>query len=237
MKLHFDMVTQPLKELLGQLMQVPALHAFRLVGGTNLALQLGHRQSVDIDLFAGGGGSQPKQIAEALAEKFNNQIHVNRIQQHGLSAIINNIKVDLYDWKVPFALDALVDSDIRLASLEDIFAFKCEAVLGRRVEKDFVDIAEITSHKELSILFDVFAKRYPFIQKSAVTAILLKPEIFERDTSIVYSNGKTFDLYVTSLTQALQKYEQAIESKQLSEIANRHQRIQDLINQKRNKPS
>lgn len=38
-------------ELLKKLMEVPLLSPLRLVGGTALALQYGHRRSIDIDLF------------------------------------------------------------------------------------------------------------------------------------------------------------------------------------------
>lgn len=49
--LHRETVSTELLELLKELRSIPALAALRLVGGTSLALQLGHRNSVDIDLF------------------------------------------------------------------------------------------------------------------------------------------------------------------------------------------
>ena len=49
--LYYQTVTELLKKSLVQLMQATAFNDFRLVGGTALSLQLGHRISVDIDLF------------------------------------------------------------------------------------------------------------------------------------------------------------------------------------------
>ena len=49
--LYFKTVESPTLELLKQLMAVPILNPLRLVGGTALALQTGHRKSVDLDLF------------------------------------------------------------------------------------------------------------------------------------------------------------------------------------------
>lgn len=50
--LYFEAVSKECRHLISELMQIPALDSFRLVGGTALALQMGHRTSVDVDLFA-----------------------------------------------------------------------------------------------------------------------------------------------------------------------------------------
>jgi hypothetical protein len=49
--LHWETVSEPLKSTLLTLMAAPVLNQHRLVGGTALSLLLGHRKSVDIDLF------------------------------------------------------------------------------------------------------------------------------------------------------------------------------------------
>jgi nucleotidyltransferase AbiEii toxin of type IV toxin-antitoxin system len=50
-KLHYNTVTPLLHKVLKQLMKAKEFEDFRLVGGTSLSLQRGHRLSVDIDLF------------------------------------------------------------------------------------------------------------------------------------------------------------------------------------------
>jgi len=50
-KLYWNTFTNNLEAILNKLMDSPVLEQFRLVGGTSLSLQLGHRMSVDIDLF------------------------------------------------------------------------------------------------------------------------------------------------------------------------------------------
>ena len=59
-----------MRSILSELMLMPELSSYRLVGETNLALQLGHRLSVDIDLFAGGGAPSPKTVSDILANQF-----------------------------------------------------------------------------------------------------------------------------------------------------------------------
>lgn len=81
-----------------------SLSGFRLVGGTALALQLGHRKSVDLDLFTDHSFDQ-NLVIESLKQMFNFQIDFRRPQGFQLS--IGEIKVDLYNWAVPW-LDAAV---------------------------------------------------------------------------------------------------------------------------------
>ena len=52
MGLHLNSVTNLLWNTLQKLMSIEEFNSFRLVGGTSLSLKLGHRESVDIDLFS-----------------------------------------------------------------------------------------------------------------------------------------------------------------------------------------
>lgn len=49
--LHYNTVSPLLKNILSTLIAEPLFSPFRLVGGTNISLRLGHRKSIDIDLF------------------------------------------------------------------------------------------------------------------------------------------------------------------------------------------
>ncbi len=237
MTLQYEMVSEDLKLILLQLMKIDELNSFRLVGGTNLALQMGHRSSIDIDLFAGGGAPPPKELANILERNFRTSLTINRFQQFGLSATINQVKVDLYDWKVPYHSEPVIADGLRLASSEDIFAFKCEALTGRRVEKDFVDIAEILSHQPMAEMLSVFQHRYPFISKAAVLAILLKPESFERDSTIKYASGKSWEVYVTIMKEKIIQYETQLQQQKKDDLDKRDADIQKLIEEKRKSKS
>lgn len=50
--IYYNTVNDLLKNTLNTLMESSVFESFRLVGGTALSLQLGHRTSVDIDLFS-----------------------------------------------------------------------------------------------------------------------------------------------------------------------------------------
>lgn len=235
MNFYSNTVSPEMMGLLKRMMEISALSAFRLVGGTGLALQLGHRTSVDIDLFAAGGSPTPEEIGQILTFNFSNELSIVRFQRFGLTATIQSIKVDIYDWKVPFAEPVVEVEGIRMASIKDIFAFKCEALLGRRAEKDFVDIAEIAQHYSFADLFEVFHARYPQYSKAAIISILLKTSIFERDFTIQYSVGKSWENYVTLMMEGLKQYELNIQKEKEKKLDDREKKVQALIEKKRKK--
>ena len=72
-KLHYNTVSKTLTKCLKELMNEPLLKDFVLVGGTSLSLQLGHRVSIDIDLFTDSlyGSVNFNAIQEMLRGKFN----------------------------------------------------------------------------------------------------------------------------------------------------------------------
>jgi hypothetical protein len=235
MMLHYEQISNEMKSLLIRLMEIKELLPFRLVGGTSLALQLGHRTSVDIDLFAGGGAPAPEILSRVLIENFSNEVRINRIQRYGLAISVKNIKVDIYDWKVPFTQDPVEVDGIRLASIKDIFAFKCEALTGRKAEKDFIDIAEILLHYPLEELLITFQTRYPYYAKAAIMNILLRPDVFERDSSIKYAEGKSWEKYNEVIRTTLRQFEDSLEERKKKVEEEHAKKIQSLIDQKRKK--
>ena len=72
-KLHYNTVSETLTKCLKELMNEPLLEKFILVGGTSLSLQLGHRISIDIDLFTDSpyGSVDFTAIQEMLRKRFN----------------------------------------------------------------------------------------------------------------------------------------------------------------------
>jgi hypothetical protein len=67
--LHTETVEPGTFSLLKELMKLPALQEFSLVGGTALSLRFGHRSSIDLDLFYHERFDQPE-IVKVLEENF-----------------------------------------------------------------------------------------------------------------------------------------------------------------------
>ncbi len=120
---------------------LPWTKDFLLVGGTNAALQIGHRLSVDIDLFT-NTVFLPGEVLGKIERDFS--IEKNRviIDESGLVVFLQpeDIKVDLFHMDIEMKLPPVIDNGMRLANLMDVAAMKIEAMIQRRVKKDYIDL-------------------------------------------------------------------------------------------------
>ncbi len=112
-------------ELLKQLMLLPVLESFFLVGGTAIALQLGHRKSIDLDLFTAGPFNNST-LLEALAFKY--EISVELEEPNMLITTIEGIKVDFVKLGYPILFPSLLIEGVRMLDLRDIAAMKLKAI-------------------------------------------------------------------------------------------------------------
>lgn len=151
-------VSNDLWVLLKSLMIEPALSSFYLVGGTALALLLGHRSSEDIDLFC-TEHFDSNQLAEILKSLYS--IERMYLETNTISAYISGIKTDLMTHSYTL-LDKINETEgIRLASLTDIAAMKLNAVSGRGLKKDFWDVAALLDIFSLPQMIGFFREKYP----------------------------------------------------------------------------
>ena len=157
--LQLQTVAPDTLELLKTIVSKPEMKGFRLVGGTALALQYGHRQSVDLDFFGSPTVSQEDTI-DVLSSLGNITIH-NRTDKI-LQVVLRGIKVDVIDYSRYGWIDPpVVDGGIVRASPRDIAAMKINAIEGRGSRKDFVDIYMLLQHYTLSELLDFYSMKYP----------------------------------------------------------------------------
>jgi len=178
-------------ELLKTLMQDEILKNFSLVGGTALALYIGHRKSFDLDLF-----SHQKFDVTILEKHLHNTygfISSYPADESKLILIgkINDVKVDCV-WTDSLQINPFFNSGgIRISSIHDIAAMKLKAILqdGRRL-KDFVDVAFLSTKIPLTEMLDIFDKKYPSTSKLlAIKAITYFGDIDFR-TKIELSEGE-----------------------------------------------
>lgn len=129
----------------------------RLVGGTSLALQIGHRISVDLDLFG-----KLKADALALNNKLTELAQIQTLQQTENIHIytINDVKVDIVNYPYPWLKPAVKCDNLALATIEDIAAMKLAAITGRGSKKDFIDIYFILQKYEIGHLLKFYEEKY-----------------------------------------------------------------------------
>ena len=139
-------------------MDEPLLAATRLVGGTALALQLGHRTSIDLDLF-GHISCDDIQLRKTLAS--HGQLQEISLSQNVKLFTIDGVKVDIVNYDSPW-IDGMVKHDnLRLASVSEIAAMKIRAIIGRGTRKDFVDLYYLLQLFSIEDIMALFRKKYP----------------------------------------------------------------------------
>jgi hypothetical protein len=117
---------------------------FFLVGGTAIALHIGHRRSNDFDLFKNGELHHKKILDTVKAHGF--QVQVTRRVSEQLNLTINGVKFTFFDYPFPVKPVCVFENVIKLPDILTLAAMKAYA-LGRRSKwKDYVDLYFIIKH-------------------------------------------------------------------------------------------
>jgi len=119
--LHFQTIEPKTLGLLKKLQALPAFNNSRLVGGTALALQLGHRKSIDLDVF-GTINATPQDIQDAC--RGIGDIEISKTSKNINIFWIDGVKVDFVNYPYIWLEECVVIDDVRLASISDIAAMK-----------------------------------------------------------------------------------------------------------------
>jgi hypothetical protein len=171
--LHKDsfIISQKTFKLIQELQAIPELKDFVLVGGTSLALQLGHRNSIDIDLF-----NQEDFDSDYLLALLKNKYTVQEVfrRNNTIISLINNIKTDFIKHDYPYLQDPITEEGITFLGKADIAAMKCHAIVqsGKRL-KDFIDIYFLLEHYSMNQMVGFYQEKYahsnPMIALKAIS--------------------------------------------------------------------
>lgn len=144
-------------ELLIDLQKEPLLSTFNLVGGTALALHLGHRKSIDLDFFS-SEYFDLEEVKMMLIKKYDFKVSYSRSQT--LKGFINGVKVDFIKFDYPHLHNCDIIDEVRIESIPDIIAMKLLSITdnGSRI-KDFIDIAYLSSWFSLEEMLQFFIRK------------------------------------------------------------------------------
>ncbi len=156
--LHRETVKESVLELLIQLQKKKYLEGFHLVGGTALALKMGHRKSVDIDLFS-NFDFDAGQILENLSVDFQFKLFFSA--NNTLKGSIDDTQIDILAHRYPLISEPVKYDNISMLSVEDIVAMKLNAisVSGQRV-KDFIDLYYLLNEYTIEDAMSFYKKKY-----------------------------------------------------------------------------
>jgi len=136
--MHPETLAPKTKKLLEKIGTHQWLKDYYLAGGTALALQLGHRQSIDLDFFTKKNINTPQLIAILSKEGVFKLLKEEKDTVEGL---LDGVKVSFMSY--PYSLiekQIRFDKNIFLASAHDIALMKLTAIAGRNTKKDFIDL-------------------------------------------------------------------------------------------------
>lgn len=198
--LYKETVRKEMWELLQQLMKDEKLKDFNLVGGTALSLIIGHRLSIDIDLFTTNDFNVQEMLAH-LSDQY--PIKIREILENTMLLDIGQIKVDIIAHKYPWQESIRTIEGVRLASLRDIGAMKVFAIFqnGTRI-KDFVDMHFLLEYHPLRTYLEAYEKKYDRNPGLAARALLHHDNIdMEEKVMLVKGKETNWD----KMTQRLEK--------------------------------
>ena len=155
--LHLDILPEEQLRLFEALSSQSFITDFYLAGGTCLALQIGHRRSIDFDFF--------------IPDDFDTSTIINRLAQIGsyqrdneekntINGSLNGVRISFFGYRYDIIDDFKTFNKIRLAGLKDIAAMKLEAIAGRGSKKDFIDLYFLLQQYTLEEIFSFHALKY-----------------------------------------------------------------------------
>lgn len=212
--MYWNTVNEIIRSALPNLMAAPEFSLFRLVGGTALSLQLGHRTSADIDLFTDAPYGT---IDFDMLEKYlsNQYTYIDPgfgfKQGIGKSYLIgedpdNAIKLDVY-YTEKFIQSAIFIEGIRLATLEEIIAMKIDVIARGGRKKDFWDIHELLNTYSIQQMLALHKLRHEYAHNE--TEILKKLTDFsmaDDDFEPICLKGKYWELVKYDIDYRVSEY-------------------------------
>jgi len=232
--LHYETVSSELLITLKKIIADPWFSSFRLAGGTALALKHGHRESIDIDLFSDRSFDNQEIIA-LLANLFEaSSFIVTKENKIGVSAIANEVKIDLLCWRDIFFDPVEYIDGIPFFSDREIFAMKLAAIADRAARKDFIDLFLLLDQYTLKEGLSFYKMKYPFMD---IINVLTGLKNYSRaDTEekpkMVRFKDIQWEAIKVKIEFCIDQYFLQAESEKQNSIKQRDERLRLLIEQR-----
>jgi len=154
--MHQEAITSAAKKIFERF---PGFPDFYLAGGTGLALQLGHRVSVDFDLF--WGKEIPKDLLAKVEKVFANfplEVRLNHSEQ--LTVVINGVNLSFVKYPFPVLLELMDYQGVKILPTLEIGSMKAYTLGRRATFKDYVDLYFILKANALEKMINLAGKKY-----------------------------------------------------------------------------
>ena len=126
--LHYETISPGTLELLRKIQSLEMFKDARLAGGTALALQLGHRKSIDLDFFGHVDASLQEIVLELSEFATAAPLSESRMMRF---LIVDGVKVDVVNYPYSWIDCTIIEDGVTLAGIKDIAAMKLSAITNR----------------------------------------------------------------------------------------------------------
>lgn len=166
---------------------------FYLAGGTGLALQLGHRDSIDFDFFSAKDIDTAKLFFIILNIFKNHKILKVQEEKNTLTVFIDdNIKLSFFTYNYKLLGKLINEPNFKIASILDIACMKLAAIISRATNKDYIDLYFILQEIKLETVLDKLNRKIPELDINLV----LKSLVYFKDVNkepIKFKNNCNID--------------------------------------------
>ena len=152
-----ETINQETKLVLEKITQTDLGGKFYLAGGTALAIQLGHRESIDLDWFCQDVFSN-QTVKYELSEL--GDLQITSEEDGTVNGVLDDVKVSFFRYRYEPMFPLLDIDGVNLADERDIAAMKIDAMSSRGSKKDFIDIYFLLKKYSLEELIEFFEKKY-----------------------------------------------------------------------------
>lgn len=173
---------------------------FYLAGGTALALQIGHRDSIDFDFFTPNDIDTAELFRDLKRIFISHELKKTQEEKNTLSVLIDEeIRCSFFTYPYGLVRKAHDEENFRIASIEDIGCMKLSAITGRASNKDYIDLYFILKTLALNVLLELTEKKLPDLDLNLVLKSLVyfedvreEPILYTKSRKVAFKTVKDF---------------------------------------------
>jgi hypothetical protein len=172
-KPHWEAVPAGIQALLADLGQMPAVQPFYLAGGTAVALRLGHRISRDLDFFSETDSVDTPRREEIVAalRAAGHSVTVQRSAFTTLVLMADAHHLSFFSYAYDLVDEMSEVQGVRVAGLLDVALMKIDALSGRGLKRDFIDLYMIAQQTPLDKILELGRRKYPHYRDLRMNAL------------------------------------------------------------------
>lgn len=185
---HEDVLNEKQKVILQKLSFTKP--GFYLAGGTALALQIGHRKSIDFDFFCSDKFNSEALRITLTEELKDFEVTFLQVTPSTINMLVDEVKMSFFYYPYPPLEQLIETSFVKMVGLLDIACMKCSAITSRSVKKDYIDLYFLLQKFSLQEVLAKCQLKFPGLDKNVILKSLVYfDEMIDEDVVMLDSQG------------------------------------------------